>query len=96
MFDFSDFLGFDNEGFGSVFDGAYKGGEFVNISTQAVLDLFKNADHEGFGEVAAQDVFVEVAPQDVEDYNIPRADQNGQDHLVGELLELILEINELC
>ena len=79
LFDFSDLLGFDDEGFGSVFDGVNKGGQFANISTQAVLDLFKNADQLGF---------VDIAVQDVEAYNIPRVDQNGQDQFVGELNEL--------
>ncbi len=55
------------EGFGTVFDGGFDSGKFGNISTQAVLDLFKNA------QPSDPDV-VEIEFEEVEEFNIPRSD----------------------
>jgi hypothetical protein len=58
------------DGFGSVFDGVYRGGTFENVSTQAVLEMFKNVDN-------SEPNFVQIDAQDVDVFDIPRVVEVG-------------------
>ena len=72
-------------GFGSVADGLF--GQFANISTQAVFDLFKNVDK----NILDPQSIVEISTTDVESHCIPQRDdlnrQSGND--AGENMCLI-------
>ena len=65
----SDLLDMDDLGFGSVFDGMYEGGKFINISTQAVFDLMK---HIKIPEERSS--IVEIGSGEIEEYDIPRTE----------------------
>jgi hypothetical protein len=69
------------EGFGTVFDGGLNTGNFGEISTQAVLDLFQNAK-------SGEEQVVEIEFEEVEEFNIPRniSDSSGN---------FVIEINVL-
>jgi hypothetical protein len=62
-------FGFDDTGFGSVFEG-FDGGNLTNVSTQVVLDLLKNAS---CGE---QEGLVGISTQDIQEFHIPRSVQD--------------------
>jgi hypothetical protein len=70
------------DGFGSVFDGVFKGGQFENISTQAVMDLFKNVDCSG----DKSSEFVQIGSEDLIQYNIPRVEENANLQIVGKFI----------
>jgi hypothetical protein len=85
---FRDDLGFDNDGFGSVFDGDYDGGHLENVSTQVVLDLMKNVDCGN----PTESEFVQIEAQDVHDYHISRSEDAAHYNSDGEKM-LFFEIN---
>ena len=62
---------FGFEGYGSIFDGANNTGIITNISTQAVLELFRNANTDETNRINDSN-FVEIDLQDVEEFNIGR------------------------
>ena len=68
IFAFSNVSNLDELGFGSVFDGTYAGGQFANISTQAVFDLMK---HIPIPEESGS-AFIEIGSPEIEQFEIPR------------------------
>jgi hypothetical protein len=55
------------DGFGTVFDGEADVGHFANMSTQAVLDLIKNAY---VGKEESGDGHVYLAVEDVDQFDV--------------------------
>jgi hypothetical protein len=66
------------EGFGTVFDGGLNTGNLGEISTQAVLDLFKNA-------TSGEEQVVEIEFEEVEEFNIPRNSSDSSGNFVIEI-----------
>jgi len=63
--------GFDDTGFGSLYDGSDVCGNLDNISTQAVMNLMKNVSCKVFDDNVE---FVEIADHDVQEHHIPRTE----------------------
>jgi hypothetical protein len=57
---------FEEEGFGSVFDGYFRGGQLEEVSTQAVLDLFKNVNEGG-----SNSTVIEIGVDEVDKFHLP-------------------------
>lgn len=66
------------EGFGTGFDGGLNTGNLGEISTQAVLDLFKNA-------TSGEEQVVEIDFEEVEEFNIPRNSSDSSGNFVIEI-----------
>ena len=73
--------GFDNRGYGSVFDGEFGGGDFSNLSTQAVLSLIKNVSVDDQVEPG----FVLIEADEIQEHQIPRLEGIGQETSLGKV-----------
>ena len=74
--------GFENNGFGSVFDGEFDGGSFANLSTQAVMSLIKNVS----GEAQVEPGIVLIGADEIQEHHIPRLEGIGQETSRGKVL----------
>jgi hypothetical protein len=63
------------DGFGTVFDSMDGGGNFGQISTAAVLELFRNVNEN-------EQNFIEIEMQDVEEFNVERNESNSNENVV--------------
>lgn len=63
---FSHHFGFDDSGFGTVFEGVFDGGNLCNLSTQAVLELVKNVAPND-----ADKIIIELDTQEAKKYQFP-------------------------
>jgi len=59
------------EGFGSVFDGLNVPGNLANVSTQAVLEMFKNVQEDASS-------FVAIDMNEIEQFNISGVATNSE------------------
>ena len=64
--------GFDDTGFGSVFNGSDLSGNLDNILTQAVMSLMKNVNVDNFEDNDTE--FVAIGEDDVQEHHIPRSE----------------------
>ena len=67
---------FEEEGFGTIFDGVFVNGHFEDVSTQAVMELIRKVSRESDKNGSG---FVEIGVQEVQDYHIPRPDPIAQE-----------------
>ena len=72
---------FDGSGFGSVFEGFDDCGNLQNVSTQVVLDLFRNVRCPEGGDGME---FVSIDPEDIDQFDLGQ--EAGRDQINGEVL----------
>ncbi len=71
----------DDDGFGTVFDGVYRGGQFEDLSTQAVLSLIKHIHVESEENSSG---LIEIGADEVQAFHIPRDEGNVNNIQAGE------------